>query len=104
MNIVERLVSARPAQFSPQRFGYTQWRVVGPDCDRHYRREERHQRVRQLIERIVDLIADSRLIIASEPPMPDMAHHTYDFDRVRAHSLNPEALSNRVASSESMLR
>jgi hypothetical protein len=38
MNVVERLVTARPAQFPPQRFGYSTAMVR--DSDRHYRRKE----------------------------------------------------------------
>src|SRR4029077_9214783 len=103
MNIGERLVTSGPAQGLPQWFDHAQWRYVGPDGDRHYRRQEGHQRVRQLIKRTIDLIAHSGLIIASEPPVPDMAHHSYDLDGVRAQPLQPDALANRVASTESML-
>src|SRR5215469_3977090 len=60
--------------------------------------------VPHLIERNVDLIAQSRLINAGETPIPDIDHDTSDSDRVGTHSLNPEGLPNGVDARESMLR
>src|SRR5438045_6276210 len=61
------------------------------------------QRVGHLGKGVVHLIAHSRLIVASQAPMANMADYAHYQSRAGTHGGDPDALANCVFPAESML-
>src|SRR5437016_3357979 len=61
------------------------------------------QRRGHLGKGVVHLIAHSRLIIGSQPPLAHMANYAHHQSRSGAHGGNPDALANCVFAAEGML-
>ena len=61
------------------------------------------QRRGHLGKRVVHLIAHSRLIIGSQPPLAHMANYAHHQSRSGVHGGNPDALANCVFAAEGML-
>src|SRR5437762_13958778 len=61
------------------------------------------QRVGYLGKGVVHLIAHSRLIVASQAPMANMADYAHYQSRAGTHGGDPDALANCVFPAESML-
>src|SRR5580658_5343546 len=116
MNSVKSLVPTNCAssstQFLTKRLDHTQGRDAGPHGNGHEFRPATQQEIWNLGKWIVELGAHFGLIIASQSPIPDMAHDSYYPDGVRTVGIcregaisawDPEALPNGLLFAESEL-
>src|SRR5258706_7749755 len=100
---MDTLLVLSSAHFPPERFDHTKGPDAGPDGNRHKFGPPAQIAVRHLRKRIIELRAHFGLIIAGEPPMPDMTHHA-DHPYGIGTQTDPEVLSYGLPSAESLLR